>query len=331
VRQQRRPLADQRIGAVGEEPGKATLMLHPWQTVGLAGGRWCPYGVTPDQARDQREEEGGQLIFDSEPLDEDIEIFGFPVLELRIASDRPNALIAATLCEIMQDGAVSRVTYGILNLTHREGHEDLKHLEPGVPVSVRLQLNGIAHRFAAGNRIRVGLSTSYWPIVWPSPEAVVLAVDLESSSLVLPVRPARAEDAVLEDFAPAEHALPSRQSILEPEMRSWTVCQDVYTGITIVRRIENDGVRRYEDHGLETGEWRESVYKIKPDDPLSAEADIASKRQYSRGNWKVWSASRIIMTSSATHFQVRATLDAYEQDERVIARSFDLKIPRDHV
>jgi putative CocE/NonD family hydrolase len=331
VRVERRPLSAHRIGEAGEKPSMTSLMLRPWQTVGLAAGRWCPYGVTPDQAKDQREEEGGQLVFDSEPLTEDVEIFGFPVLELRIASDRPNALIAATLCEIVPDGAVNRVTYGVLNLAHRNGHNDLTPLTPHIPVAVRLQLNGIAHRFAAGNRLRVALSTSYWPIVWPSAEAAVLTFDISRCSLVLPVRPARVEDAQLKSFAPAEHAPPSEQTMVEPEMHSWTVCQDVYTGVTSVRRIDNEGVRRHEDHGLETGERRESVYSIKPNNPLSAEADISSKRQYSRGHWKIWSASRIVMTSSETHFLVQATLDAYEKEERVFARSWSLKIPRDHV
>jgi uncharacterized protein len=331
LRQEQRPLFLHRLGNVGDRPSQATATLHPWQTVGLAAGKWCSYGIIPDQPRDQRAEEGGQLLFDSEPLDSDLEIFGFPVLDLRITSDQPNALIAATLCEIMPDGAVTRVTYGVLNLTHRNSHEAPTPIEPNVPVQIRLQLNGMAHRFGAGNRIRVALSTSYWPIVWPSPRLAVLDLDLANSSLVLPVRETRAEDASLPEFLPAEHAPALQPDMLEPEFNAWSTCHDVYTGVTTVHRIENEGVRRHEGHAMETGGWRESQYSIRPEDPLTAKADIASKRQYSRGNWAVSSATRIVLSSTETHFVVRATLDAYEKEQQVFTRSWSLEIPRDHV
>ena len=148
------------LGEPGDVPAQETVTLHPLQTVGLAAGRWCPYGLSGDQPMDQRFEEAGQLIFDSAPLVHDIEIFGFPSLALQVVSDRPDALIAATLCEILPDGSVRRITYGVLNLTHRNGHEEPEALKPGVAVDVSLQLNGIAHRFGRGNRIRVRIVDS---------------------------------------------------------------------------------------------------------------------------------------------------------------------------
>jgi putative CocE/NonD family hydrolase len=331
IRLQHRPLFFHALGNAGDKPSQGTVTLHPWQTVGLAAGKWCSYGVIPDQPMDQRVEEGGQLLFDSEPLNRDLEIFGFPVLDLKVTADQPDALIVATLCEIMPEGGVKRVTYGVLNLTHRNGHEHLAALEPGVPVEVQLQLNAIAHCFGRGNRIRVALATSYWPIIWPSPRPVVLKVDLAGSSVALPVRTARIEDTSLTEFLAAEHAPSLQANMLEPELNAWTICHDVYAGITTVRRIENEGVRRHDGHGMETGGWRESEYSIKPDDPLRARADIASKRQYSRGGWTVSSATRIVMSSTETHFLLRATLDAYEKEQQVFTKSWSLEIPRDHV
>jgi putative CocE/NonD family hydrolase len=328
---EQRPLLPHGLGEPGDVPAQETLILHPLQTVGLAAGRWCPYGISGDQPMDQRFEEGGQLIFDSEPLAHDIEIFGFPSLALQVVSDRPDALIAATLCEILPDGSVRRVTYGVLNLTHRNSHEEPEALKPEVPVNVRLQLNGIAHRFGQGNRIRVALSTAYWPIIWPSPRPVTLELRLGACSLALPVRQRSAADDLLTDFGPPEHTPPLTPDMLEPGFNSWTICHDVYTGVTTVRRIENDGVRRHAGHRLETGAWRESNYSINPNDPLSARADIASKRQYSREGWSVSSTTQIVVTSTETDFAVHATLNAYEKEQHVFNRKWSLKIPRDHV
>jgi putative CocE/NonD family hydrolase len=328
---EQRPLLRHGLGGPSDLPVQAKLTLHPLQTVGLAAGRWCPYGVTPDQPMDQRFEEGGQLVFDSERLENDVEILGFPSLALQLVSDQPDALIAATLCEVLTDGSVRRVTYGVLNLTHRDSHEMPEALRPGIPTDIRLRLNGIAHRFGAGNRIRVALSTAYWPIVWPSPQPVTLELQLAASSLFLPVRQRSAADALLREFPPPEHAPPLRPDMLEPEHNAWTICHDVHAGVTTVRRIENEGVRRHEGHGMETGAWRESNYSIKADDPLSARADIASKRQYSRGGWSVSSTTQIVVTSTATHFIVRAMLYAYEKEQLVFNRKWSLEIPRDHV
>jgi hypothetical protein len=308
-----------------------TAAIHPWQTVGLAAGRWCPYGAASDQPRDQREEAGGQLLFDSGLLEEDIEIAGFPTLHLTVASDQPQALIAATLCEIMADGAVARVSYGVLNLSHREGHEAPVRVEPGIPVHVKIQLNGIAHRFAKGNRLRLALSTSYWPIIWPSPEPARIDVALKESRLSLPVRKPRAEDASLSAFAPPEHATPLVPHFLEPEANGWTICHDVHSAVTTVRRIENDGVRRHEGHGMETGAWRESLYSIKADDPLSATVDIATRRGYARAEWAVSSTTRIVMHASETQFHVEAFLEAFEGDRLAYKNHWTLAIPRDHV
>jgi hypothetical protein len=72
--------------------------------------------------------------------------------------------------------------------------------------------------------------------------------------------------------------------MLEPEHNAWTICHDVHTGVTTVRPIENEVVRRHEGRGIETGEWRESNTASRQVYPLSTQADIASKRQYSRGS-----------------------------------------------
>src|SRR6202034_962880 len=46
-----------------------------------------------------------------------------------------------------------------------------------------------AHRFKKGSRIRLALSESLWPMLWPSPRPVELTILTGVSSLTLPVRP----------------------------------------------------------------------------------------------------------------------------------------------
>ncbi len=88
------------------------------------------------------------------------------------------------------DGASLLVTRGQLNLTHREGHDRVVPLVPGEPFAVRIPLDAIAHRFAAGSRLRVAVSPTYWPLAWPSPEPVTLGLVAGESSIALPLHDA---------------------------------------------------------------------------------------------------------------------------------------------
>src|SRR5262249_20652709 len=146
------------------------------QSLGEACGAWCGYGIGPERPLDQRADDGRSLTFDTPPLAEPVEILGAPRVMLDLAVDRPWAFLAVRLNEVAPDGASTRISFGLLNLTHRESHETPEALQPGERYRVAVQLNDIAHAFAAGNRIRVAISTTYWPLIWPSPEPVTLNV-----------------------------------------------------------------------------------------------------------------------------------------------------------
>ena len=141
-------------GTLDAEPATDTrLDFKSPQTVGFDAGEFMPWfalGPGPELASDQRKEDGNSLTFDSAPLEERFEIMGAPVVTLDLAVDRPNALVAVRLCDVAPDGASSRITYGLLNLTHRKSHLEPGLLEPGRRYTVRVQLNNIAHAFPEG-------------------------------------------------------------------------------------------------------------------------------------------------------------------------------------
>ena len=73
-------------------------------------------------------------------------------------------------------GELLRVSYGVLNLTHRDGHEKPALLAIGEPYRVSIQLNDAGSVFPSGHRVRLALSTAYWPMIWPSPEKATLLI-----------------------------------------------------------------------------------------------------------------------------------------------------------
>src|SRR5262249_46849983 len=146
------------------------------QTVGKCGGDWVPFGRGHDQAGDQHEDDTRSLVFDTPPLDKPIEILGAHIVTLDLASDRPLANVVVRLCDVHTSGESLRVSYGVLNLTHRDGHENPAPLAIGERYRVCVQLNDAGSIFPSGHKVRLALSTTYWPMVWPSPEKATLTI-----------------------------------------------------------------------------------------------------------------------------------------------------------
>jgi predicted acyl esterase len=102
---------------------RVMLAFSSPQTTGLRAGEWCAFGAEGEMPLDQRADDGRSLAFDSEPLPARMEILGAPVVELDLAVDEPSALLAVRLNDVQPDGTSTLVTYGLLNLTHRESHD----------------------------------------------------------------------------------------------------------------------------------------------------------------------------------------------------------------
>jgi len=310
------------------------LSFRSPQTTGLRGGEWCGFGVDGEMPPDQRPDDGGSLVFDSDPLDESIEVLGAPVLEVEIASDRPVALLAARLCDVAPDGSSLRVSYGLLNLCQRDSREAPEPLERGRPYRVRLQLNDLAHAFATGHRIRLALSSSYWPIAWPSPEPATLTVRTGISTLTLPARPPRPEDGALREFEPPEAApgtphtklrrMPMRRSI-EIDL---TTNEMVYTLRGDGGELAGASLARIEDIDLEIGYVITKRYRILEDDPQSAQTELVQQARFRRGDWTIRLECRSTLRATREAFQFDCDLEAFEGEECVRRREFVRSIPR---
>ena len=73
---------------------------------------------------------------------------------------------------------VERITYGLAqSRPPRQPREAEAPLKPGQYYDVTVELNEIAQTVPAGHRLRLAVSTSYWPIAWPSPELATVTID----------------------------------------------------------------------------------------------------------------------------------------------------------
>ncbi|KAM0198455.1 hypothetical protein ACHAPI_003978 [Fusarium lateritium] len=323
---------------MGLAPGQLTtshstddkLDISSPQTVGFAGGRWLIFGVEGEGPGDQRVEAGGSLVFDSQSLTEPQDFLGAPVLKLRIASDKPNALVAATLSEVLPSGAVTKVSHGVLNLTHRHGHEDVRPLKPGQFYDVTLKLNHFGQRIGTGSRLRLALSSTYFPLVWPSPEATTLTISCAHSSLDLPERSNNPKDSHLKPFRPAVNGSLS-QTELRPAKHRNFVTQDWDSNETALCVDWDDGMWEVDETGWRYGWWNGLKASVHPDDPLSAQVEQRFERDFECGGLVLKTKGWTKMKMTATDMVITARLDAYEQGEAIFGRDFSFTVPRDHV
>jgi hypothetical protein len=305
------------------------LLLSSPESAGAHAGTWCPHGTAPDEPGDQRDEDAKSLVFDTEPLTVRLEILGAPVVELEVSADRSEAKLAVRLCDVHPDGASTRVTYGILNLTHRDSHEHPTRLEPGRRYKVRVQLNDIGYAFPPGHRLRVAVSSTYWPITWPTPERVTLT--LHNGSIQLPVRAPNPSDDALPPLPPVASAPPERRVALRAGRTERRIERDIATGETVHRLVDDSGDVRIDEHRLEVSGIKLMEFRIRDDDPLSAVAEARWTTKVGRGTWRTRTETWTRMTATKDAFLLHATLDAYEGETRVWSHNWDCAVPRDLV
>lgn len=301
-------------------------------TVGFAGGLW--YSSSDDDLpSDQRAEADGSLLFDTSAGLLHLDLLGAPVVYLRVASDKPNALVAAVLSEILPDGSATRISFGLLNLTHRNSHTGLEPLEVGRFYDVTMKLNDCGQRIGAGSCLRLALSTSYFPICWPSPEMATLTIDCAQSKLVLPTRLDGGRDSPpLRPFEPAVNGAPLKTRLLRPGKKSTnTVTDDVVTGAKTLCRAPDAGLVEFEATGWRYAYASTTIFSISLKDPLSARAEMRFKREYGREGLDLAVEGWNKMTASRTHFHLTARLEASENGVRVFGRDYSSTILRDHV
>ncbi|MFD4973194.1 CocE/NonD family hydrolase [Streptomyces sp. NPDC058424] len=315
-------------------PGSGTLRVCSPQHTGVDAGRYFPFGNDADLPPDQREEDGRSVCFDVAVPEAPTEILGRPRVRLRLTSEVPRGQVIARLCDVAPDGSSTLVTRGVLNLAARHGRDRVAEWEPGATEDVTFEMNGIGHTFPPGHRIRIALSSAYWPWIWPQPGSEAgWSVLPEASAVELPVRD-RAADA---DRAPVSFEGPEQAEPLAvhfPEEQDQrperVVTRDVAAGTW---RLEVDprygGTRIYPD-GLEFTEDALETYTIDERDPLSARtrSDWSVRLHRPDTGWDARVRIRTEIAADATDFLTFNEVVCTDGDSEVFRRTWERRIPR---
>lgn len=175
----------------GSAAGEGIHRLRYLPTTGIeAGGPVMWFG---DVAHDQRPTDAFSLVYDSEPLESEIEILGLPRAILKASADAPLAHWFARLSDVAPDGTVTLVTGAGFNGAHRDSARNPRPLDPGGLVSLEIEMHFTSWVFPKGHRLRLVISNAQWPMIWPTPHAMTTSLYLgggDPTRLLLPVVPA---------------------------------------------------------------------------------------------------------------------------------------------
>jgi putative CocE/NonD family hydrolase len=299
------------------------------QHCGIDAGRYFPFGNPADLPPDQRDEDGRSVCFDTPPLTAPTAVLGAPEARLRLVPDGP-ANVVVRLCDVAPDGSSTLVTRGCLNLHRRAGMDASVPVTPGKELEVTVPMVPIGWSFPPGHRVRLAVSTSYWPWIWPHPDAAAVGLLPAVSALVLPVRDPDAQSAPVE-FGPPAQAEPlavvihgqapaaEREVRHIPQTQEWQLTVDPNYG----------GSRTYPD-GLVYAEQARETYTIRSDDPASAQATSEWTVRLTRPglDWDVRIAVNSWMGVADGDFVTRHELLAWHNDQPAHQRNWQRRIPR---
>jgi len=318
--------SDRRSGET--EAARALRTVQSPLSVGQFSGKWCSYAAAPDLPGDQREEDGGCMVWESGELDRPLDLLGSVLVSFRLRCNRSSGMIAVRLSDVGADGQATRVTYGLLNLTHRNGHEQPEPLEPNRDYDVTCRLNHCGHCFTEGRRLRLSLSTVLWPLAWAPQGSNRVTVDPAGSTVTLPVRAENGSDDGKITFEPPEQAVGRPRTVIRPTETRWTLDRDLGTDRGRLKVLEDGGEIRMEDIDLTFSKAVREEYGFTGNDFESPYGETVHERSWWREGWKTSIRARTRMHCDSRNFHIDADLDAWLDGERVYCRSWHEKVPR---
>ena len=303
--------------------------------IGLDGGVSAPFkSAATDLPRDQRADDGRSTAFDSPVLTEAIDILGQITVGLTVASKTTVATLSARLCDVFPDGTSRLISVGMMNLTMRDGQEQPTPLPRDRDVPVDIIFQGIGYTVPAGHRLRLSLSSNYWPWMWPSPETPHLTM-VKGSRLSLSVpRLLTGSTRPVSDFytsTPAHETVSgSWAANADPDENSTTIVHDLGSGRLERRSTSKIVTHPFMSDGAELTFRTTQEDRITDGEPLSAVSIMTVEETLQRRFWSTSVTTRTEISCDRENFIVDTTLTAKNDQTIVRDMTWHEVIPRDH-
>jgi len=314
----RRQLRDQLDNG---KKGVESLRYVP--SYGVATGLW--WG---EPTGDMRPDDAGSLVFDSPVLQEAFEIVGFPRVRLRVSADAPLAHWVARLEDVQPDGTVSLVTGRLLNGSQRHSRLEPEPLVPGKIYDLEIDLHFTTWTFKPGHRVRLSVSNSLFPMIWPTPYPMTteLHLGVESTRMELPViPPAKRKVPAFLPPEPREEIAEVRYTESVPWLDSYQYKRDLWRKTT---SVEWQSHSEFVNHGRRHRTDERNYYETNDDRPAESRFFGDAKTTIDFVDRKLELRSTFDVRSDEKNFYVKIIRHVFKDDDLLRQREWNETIPR---
>jgi len=103
------------------------------------------------------------LVYQTPLLTSAVETIGYPEAVLYASSNCEDTDFFVRLIDVAPDGAAIDIASGMVRARYRNSLEKVELIKPGEVVEYKIKLRPTAHRFLAGHRIRLDVTSSDFP------------------------------------------------------------------------------------------------------------------------------------------------------------------------
>ncbi|MEM7059831.1 MAG: CocE/NonD family hydrolase [Pseudomonadota bacterium] len=310
------------LGSTGTAPVEFATPQH----CGTMAGEYFTLAPNADMPGDQRTDDALSQCWQM-PIDQPLDLLGRAEVQAEISIDQTQGNLIARLVDVHPDGTANLIARGVLNLCHRESYANPRPMMPETPTRISIALDECCYRVRSGHRLRLALSTAYWPLVIPSPAPVTATVH-PGAVLRLPLAPEGAEVELPEPTDPSP--LPDYPQMSEPAHRRW-VEHDLNAGRVRYHIVEDSGLSEVPRSRMQTHETRHEIWEIDPKDPTSITGQLAFSTERSRDAWQARTESTIDFAATATDFSVKASVVAWQGETEFHRKDWTFSIHRNLV
>ena len=223
------------------------------------------------------------------------------------------------------------MTYQVFNLTHRKSNENPEIIIPDKRERIGFTLPDVGWTFSKGHIIRLALSTSFWPIVWPTPEPVIIKFFTGSSTITLPILKGKKN---IPKFGINERGPEIEIEIVEPQKVERIITNDTVTGEIICETVANGGFigpgRKWKIVPIDTvlGHQLIKRFSIIEGDPESAKVEFHQIYEIEKKNLNICIKTNTFFGCTKSRWILKQDLKAYENKKIIYSKTWSKKILR---
>jgi hypothetical protein len=252
-------------------------------------------------------------------------MYGKATLTLDLETDAPLKHLAVRINDVAEDGTSTRVVFAIRNL---DLDDQLDAPQNGVKTgrkTVTITFQSTAYRVKAGHRLRLAISSSYWPLVWPAPESG--GIKIVTGQLTLPIF--QGAPAPLSQALPDPLDLPAEKSfelVTSAALERFDSTTD--DGHRVSGWVQPYNELFYKQIQTAFGYNTKAEYEMFNQDVRTAKSRLQHRQLYKRPDGTAEIQCQLTTATDGSDFILEGSFSARWQEDEISSHTWNVRIPR---